>query len=197
MAWGDYLPSLRAGLSGQQLESPQIVAEYHAVEGALPAHAVALENTAYSFLFNYRSRNILIADWSGAASPAPGWPFRGRNLSIMSYLTSNSIRYVIYDYGYGRWTDFEGCKALEGGNLNSEWLKQQWWLSILSHHQLDRLRARYQSTYDDGNIAVVDLNRPIRNAPSAPPAWTLDTNKDEMCSAVTARYLAHPLPTQP
>ncbi len=194
MAWGDYQPSLRAGLTGQDLESPQVRAEYRAVEDSLPGNATALENTAFAFLFNYSRRNILIADWAGAASPAPGWPFRSDSNALAKYLRSNSVRYIVYDYGYGRWTDVEGCEALEGGDLNSEWLLEQWWLSILSHNQFDHLRARYRSTYDDGNIVVIDLDSPVANPPAEQPTWTLATDKDEMCSAVMAAYLAHPQP---
>lgn len=194
-AWRDFGPSLRASLSGQDLENPQIRAEYRAIEKSLPAHAIALENTAYPFLFNYGRHQIFIADWPGGASPAPGWPFRSGSNSLAGYLANHAIRYVVYDYGYGRWTDVEGCAALEGNDLNSQWLKQQWWLSILSHNQFDHLRSHFDSVYDDGKIVVIDLARPVANAPAESPAWNFQTDKDEMCSAVLQNYLENPLPS--
>lgn len=194
MEWSDYQPSLRAGLTGLHLASPRIQAEYRTVEDLLPQHATVLENVAYPFLFNYRNHKIFIADWPGAATPFPGWRFRGSSSSFSNYLLSNSIRYIVYDYNYGRWMDVEGCEAIESSDLNSEWLKEQWWLSILTHNQFDHLQARYRSIYDDGNIVVIDLGQPIANAPPDGPVWTLDTNKDEMCSEVTAQYLKNPLP---
>lgn|GEM_PF-1471599 len=196
MAWRDYVPSIRASLSGRRLENPQVRAEYRAVENSLAPHTLALENTAFPFLFNFRLHKIWIADWPAAASPAPGWPLRSDTAALAPYLRNHSVRYVIYDYGYGRWMDAEGCKALESHDLNSEWLLEQWRLSIVSHSQFDRLADRYRSVYNDGRIVVIDLAHPATAAVTPPPSWTLDTNKDAMCSAVMAAYLAQPPPAK-
>lgn len=197
LEWHDYWPSLRASLSGLNLASPDIQNEYRAVESSLPQRSVTLENAAYPFLFNYRSRIIYLADWPGASGPTPGWPFRAGNDLLSKYLANNSVRYLIYDYQYARWMDVEACKALENPDINSEWLRQQWLLTVVSHHQFDHLRTRYASIYDDGKIAVIDLQHPATNASAELATWTLNTSKDEMCSAVMTRYLANPLPLEP
>jgi hypothetical protein len=194
MTWKDYKPSLRASLSGLPLASSSERQRYRSVESSIPAGTTALENTAYPYLFDYRSRQILIADWPSAASLPPGWPYPGPGKGLADYLEQSSIRYVIYDYGYARWTDAEGCVALENPRSISEWLHDQWLMNILAHNQFDHLRARYHSIYDDGTIAVIDLGSPIANAPAETPGWTLHTGKDEICSNVMAAYLKHPVP---
>ncbi len=197
LEWGDYKPGLEASLSGLALASPAQKQEYFAVEASLPPNAVALENTAYPFLFRYGGNTIFAADWPGAASPPPGWPFPTSLDRLVHYLRLRSIRFVIYDYGYARWTDVEGCKALESPNLNSQWLRDQWLMNLLSHDQFDHLRTHYRSVYDDRKIAVIDLEQPIANAPADGPLWTISTSTDDMCQIAMADYLANPLPARP
>lgn len=185
----DYRLGLRASLSGMALSSPFLVDEYRAAESALPRHATAIENTAYPFLFQYKDRTLLLDDWPGAASPQPGWPFGPKLSQVASYLTGNSIRYLVYDYHYALWTDVEACMALEEPDRNSQELLQLWWMTVLAHNQFDHLRRSYRSIYDDGNLAVIDLLSPMPNAAGDDTVWTRETPKDEMCSAVTRRYL--------
>jgi hypothetical protein len=190
----DYRAGLRASLTGQPLASPPIQAEYAAAEDALPLHTRAIENTAYPFLFSYQGRKIFLADWPGAASPKPGWPFKPAVNSLPEYLRAQKIRYLIYDYAYARWFDMEGCIAMTATNRNSQELIALWHLGVVSHHQFDALHAQYRSIYDDGKIAVIDLAQPLSNAPLPMEMWTLETPVETMCSAVLDRYQEHPLP---
>lgn len=192
---GDYHLGLRASLTGQALASPQIRAEYAAAEAALPLHVSAIENTAYPFLFSYRDRTIFLADWPGAASPKPGWPFNASAESLPEYLRTHKIRYLIDDYEYARWFDMEGCTAMLSPDRNSQELIALWRLGVVAHHQFQTLRQRYRSIYDDGKIAVIDLQQPLANAAPESDTWTLDTPVETMCSAVFANYQAHPLVT--
>ncbi len=192
----DYRDGLRASLTGVAVSNPQLTAEYKAAEESLPAHSRSIENTAYPFLFTFKNRTIFLADWPGAAGQKPGWPFGRDSKDLVHYLEDQSIRYVVYDYQYARWVDMEGCEALEKTNLNSQELLALWQMTVVTHNQFDHLRIHYQAVYDDGNIAVIDLGRPIANTPLEGSVWTLNTDKDEMCSAVMARYLKNPLPTQ-
>jgi hypothetical protein len=187
---------LRASVTGTAISSPQLIAEYKAAEESLQPHSKSIENTAYPFLFAHRSRTIFMADWPGAAGPKPGWPFGSDPGNLVHYLKGQSIRYVVYDYHYARWVDMEGCEALEKINVNSQELLALWQMTVVTHNQFDHLRTRYQSSYDDGKIVVIDLGRPKKNAPVDGPIWTISTDTDEMCSAVMARYLANPLPAQ-
>lgn len=190
--WNDYKPALRASLSGLALASPTEQHRYEAIEASLPANAVALENTAYPYLFDNRGRTIFIADWPAAASLPPGWPFPENIAGLVSYFRHHSIRFVIYDYKYARWTDAEGCEALVSPNLNSQWIRDQWHMNVLAHDQFNHLLENYRRTYDDGGIAVIDLDRPLPDAPPNNTVWSLATDKDAMCSEVMARYLANP-----
>ena len=190
----DYVRSLRASLSGVSLADPSLNAEYQAIQKAVPNRAFALENVARPYLFNYRQHNFYVMDWPGAASPPPGWPFGQNSAQLSSYLRQNSVRYFVYDYHYAAWYDAGSCRSLVRPKLYSTELYVLFWMSVLADHQLDQLRSDFTSIYDDGKIAVIDLQEPRRGASAQTADWTLDTSKEQMCSAVLARYLANPLP---
>ena len=100
-----YPHNLRASLSGRNLVSPGIAAEYRAVESALPAGATALDISIDSFLFaDTAHKRILLDDSPGAAGPAPGWPLTQGPEAVAEILLRNSVRYVIYDYQYADWS---------------------------------------------------------------------------------------------
>jgi hypothetical protein len=189
---GDYQTSLRASLSGVSLAAPAIENEYRAVEASIPDNGIALENVAYPYLFNYRERKILVMDWPGAAGPPPGWPFGNPPDRTANYLLKDHARYLIYDRSYAAKSDALCCLTVRDQNYShtSTELYKLWWMSVLANNQFDGLRSQYHALYDDGRIVVLDLEAPVPNAPSAGPVWTFDTDKDQMCSTVMARYLA-------
>lgn len=195
METSGYLGSLRAGLSGRSLENLSLEHEYGMAEASIPNHGIALEDVAYPFLFNFQLRPILLMDWPGAASPHPGWPYGSNSVALSAYLRENSVRYVIDGYGYTALYDAGECSALERRNLYATELYILRQITIVSDNQLNNLRSEFSSIYDDGKIAVIDLNAPIPNAPPKEPIWTFDTNKDQMCSTVMARYQASVHPT--
>jgi hypothetical protein len=191
---GDYVRSLRASLSGVSLADPSLKAKYQAVERSVPNETIALENVARPYLFNYRQHNFYVMDWPGAASPPPGWPFGQNSAQLAAYLRQNSVRYVVYDYHYASWNDAASCVSLLQPKLYSTELYTLFWMSVLADHQFEQLRSDYVSAYDDGKIAIIDLQSPPKNASATTAGWTPDTSKEQMCSAVLARYLADPLP---
>jgi hypothetical protein len=186
----DYRLSLRASLSGASLANPSLESEYRAVEGAIPAGGIAIENVGRPFLFSYPNKKIYVMDWPGAASPQPGWPVDRSSNELAKYLTQNSVRYVIYDYDFAMWFDPGNCMTLEKRSLYSQLDYALNLLDIVTHKQIYDLWSSHRSIYDDGKIAVIDLAAPIPNAPPEGPVWTFDTDKDQMCSVVMARYLA-------
>ncbi|MGC9293296.1 MAG: hypothetical protein ACP5EP_11350 [Acidobacteriaceae bacterium] len=186
----DYLGSLRAGLSGRSLEDPSLEHEYGLAEASIPSHGTALVDVAYPFLFDFQLRPILLMDWPGAASPQPGWPYGSNSVALAAYLRKNSVRYVIDGYRYTALYDAGACSALARRNLYSTELYILLWMTVLSDNQLNNFRSNFSSIYDDGKIAVIDLDAPIPNAPPEGPVWTLDSDKMQVCSIVTARYLA-------
>jgi hypothetical protein len=190
---GDYRKALRASLSSVSLASPSLRYEYRAAEQVLPNREVALENVGRPYLFNDGVRHIYVMDWPGAAGPPPGWPFGQNATQLARYLMQNSVRYVIYDYRYSAWYDAESCVSLEQPRLYSKELYVLFWMSVLADHQFEQLLTDYRSIYDDGTIAVIDLQNPQRDASAPTAVWTPDTSKEKMCSAVLARYLADPL----
>ena len=190
MEYPDFLLSFRASLSGTSLESPSVENEYIAVEKSIPEHSIAVENVAYPFLFNFQKRNILIMDWPGAASPKPGWTIGSSADNLAQYFKNNSVRYVVYDYSYARWLDAEACKELENPQRNSQELLVLWNLSVISHGQMDALLSGYQSIYNNGKIAVIDLDAQKPSQISDGAMWNTKTNVNEVCSIVAERYLA-------
>ncbi len=185
---------LVSGLSDRALTGPILRAEYRNVEAAIPQGDGVLEHVAYSFLFNYRSHDIRIMDWAGASAPLPGWPFRQDSSHIRKYLAQNSIRYVIFDYRYALQNDAGMCQDLTGPNRFSQWLRQQLWMNILVDDQLNQMMLRYRSIYNDGNIAVIDLTKPVPDHPIEEQIVTIDTDVDTVCSVIAYRYFAvHPM----
>ena len=189
----DYVASLRASLSAVSIAGPSLNSEYQAIEKSIPPRTVALENVARPYLFHYHQHNFYVMDWPGAASPPPGWPFGKNSATLSSYLQQNSVRYVVYDYHYAAWYDAGSCRSLVRPQLYSTELYVLFWMSVLTDHQFDQLRADYTSIYDDGKIAVIDLQKPKQNTSVRIPDWTLDTSKEQMCSAVLTHYLSDPL----
>jgi len=188
-----YLGALQGSLSGRSLSSPAIAGQYRAINAALPVDGATLENLADPFRLDQQAHRVLLMDWAGAAGPAPGWPFGKDATAVAKYLQHNSVRYVAYDRRYGRWMDASSCQVLERPQRYSAELYVLFWMTLLTHDQLNHLLERYQSLYDDGQIAVVDLTRPLKNALPEGAVWSIDTNKEAMCSTVMERYLKHPL----
>ncbi len=186
-----YRCNLRASLSGMQLVSPTVRARYRAVEAVLPPGAVALDVTTNSFLLtNRNNRKILLDDWAGAASPAPGWPFTNDPEAVPAFLERHSVHYVIYGYEYASWFDMRSCQSVPNESHFSEVDHALQILNFITHHQFDQLRARYKSIYDDGKIAVIDVDSPKSSSIHLGPAWTLGTSETQMCSDISRRYMA-------
>jgi hypothetical protein len=183
--------SLHAGLSGRRIVSPDIEAEFLAAEAALPTDSTALDVSNNSFLLTNRDgKTILLDDWPGAAGPPPGWPLTEGSDSVANYLVRNSVRYVIYAYKFGEWKSMKACQFFPSVSHFSEADDALQLLSLISFHQFDQLRSSHKTTYDDGQIAVIDLESAASSGPPVQPDWTLATSKDEMCAAVVRRYLS-------
>lgn len=194
--FSNYEPGLRASLGNQALSDTRLVRQYRAVEAALPKDAVVLEDVGSPYLLNFKTHKIFVMDWPGGASPAPGWPFGQEPAALAQYLRQNSVGYIVYDYRYTHWIDFKSCQVLERPQTYSTELYVLFWLSLLSQNQLDHVRNHYESLYDDGKIAVINLNHPVAGTAAEQPVWTLKTTKEDICSDVMARYRANPATTE-
>lgn len=185
----EYWPSLRAGLSAQPLESKLLRTQYKAAEAAIPDRATSIEHVAYPFLLNYKSKSIFLVDWTGSASPKPGWPYGSGAIQLAAYLTSNSVRYVVFDYSFATWEDAKSCQNLEKPQLFSPELYTLMWIEVVTDSQLFQLMDRYQALHDDGKIAVFDLAKPTGKLDER-NVWNFDTPIDALCGAVMKRYLS-------
>lgn len=160
----EYRHALYAGLANRRMESARVRNEYKLVQQSLPGTGASLENVAYPFLFDYKKNHIFVMDWPGAASPKPGWPYGVPSTRLASYLKDNSINYVIYDYAFASWNDAKNCQNLNTPELFSNELDELMRLSVIADGELDALKARYNSIYNDGMIAVIDLDKPVKQA---------------------------------
>jgi hypothetical protein len=182
--------SLQASVSGRSLVSPEIASEFYAAERVLPEGAMALDVTNDSFLFTNRDhKTILLDDWPGAAGPPPGWPLNQGPEAVRQYLKDHSVRYVIFGYQYSEWKTLKACQFFPSADHFSEIDEALQLLSLLTLRQFDQLRVLPRIIYDDGKIAVIDLQAPATSSDAIPPEWTLATNKDVICTAVLRRYL--------
>ena len=181
--------SLQASLSGRRLVSPAIATEFRAAEAILPSGATALDVTNDSFLLTNRDhKTILLDDWPGAAGPPPGWPLNQGPIAVRQYLEANSVRYVVFGYRYGEWSSMKACGFFPHVGNFSELDEALEVLSLLALHQFDQLRASHRAIYDDGTIAVIDLQSPANANRAVPPDWTITTDKDLMCTVAMQRY---------
>jgi hypothetical protein len=183
--------SVHASLSGRHLVSPEIASEFYAAEEALPAGATALDVTNDSSLLTSRDhKTMLLDDWPGAAGPPPGWPLNRGPEAVQRYLEKNSVRYVVFGYKYADWSNMKACQFfLHVGNF-SELDEALEVLSLVALHQFDQLRALHRTVYDDGKIAVIDLESTPGPSQSIQPDWTLATSKDDMCTSALHLYFA-------
>lgn len=183
--------SLQASLSGRHLVSPDIVSEFRAAEAALPIGATALDVSNDSFLFtNLNHKTILLDDWPGAAGPPPGWPLNQGPNDVSNYLQHNSARYVIFGYKYADWTSLKACQFFPQAGHFSELDEALEVLSLVALHQFDQIRALHQAIYDDGKIAVIDLQTPVVAGDAVQLDWTLATSEDEMCTVALHKYFS-------
>ena len=171
-----------------------MLTEYRAVESAVPAKAIALNVSMDSFLFHDSDhKRFLLDDWPGAAGPPPGWPLTQGPEAVTEYLSRNSVRYVVYGYQYANWSAMKACQFFPNVAHFSEADETLELLSLVTLHQFDQIRALHKTIYDDGKIAVIDLESPASTHAAMEPDWTLSTSTARMCTAVAQRYIAaHP-----
>ena len=192
---GDLRKGLQASLSGRELESPAIQMEYDRAQHILPVGATALEDTGYSFSFDFSRNRIFILDWPGASAPPPGWPYGASANGLAAFLKNNSVQYVIFDYSYAENMDVGMCDTLELPRKTSAEGRELGKLDVLTHEQMYALMHSYRTIYDDGKIAVIDLNQITDPVAASRRNWTFQDDEDTVCRTVLRRYLASDTPT--
>ncbi|MDQ2834441.1 MAG: hypothetical protein M3Y50_11965 [Acidobacteriota bacterium] len=151
--------SLKLALHDAPIVSPEVKAEYAAMEGSMPVGASALTSVGDSFLLDFRARDYKIADFPGGASLPPGWPSRQDGEGLARYLLANHLRFLIYDY-----ESMGGLDALAPGVLRdasrTQWVHSEYAITLRSHQQFAELAGSRRRVYDDGRMYVLDLGAP-------------------------------------
>jgi hypothetical protein len=157
----DQIPlGLKAGLRDTPIVPPSVVAQYAAVQRSLPTDAGVLASVANSFLLDYRANAISIADYPGAASLPPGWPSRGDGDTLAKYLVAHNLRYLVCSYADFAALDREAVKVLHDPS-RTQWIKSEQAIILRSHQQYAELANTRRHLYDDGQIYVLDLAKPV------------------------------------
>src|SRR6516165_10312571 len=161
-------PGYRA-LRGEQLIAPALAAKYQSLERALPEKAVLLEHMDYPFLFDFHRNPIWLDDVPGQASLAPGQPFFEGSEALASYLLSNGIRYVAYDYATETGLRNEDLAALANDDRHpaGQSLVR---LTFDLHKNLLELGSTRKRIFDDGTAFAVDLLGARRSTAKAVPS---------------------------
>jgi hypothetical protein len=169
--------SLKADLLDSPIVPADVVAEYSNLQRAIPTDAGTIATVTNSFLLNYRTNAISIADYPGAASLPPGWPSRGDGEDLARYLLANNLRYLAFSYAEGGLLDREAIHVSKDPS-RTQWIHSEQAILLRSHQQYADLARSRRHLYDDGKMYVLDLANPA----DTPAAALAPHNSPEMTS---------------
>jgi hypothetical protein len=160
---------LRASLAPYNITTPFFATEYARMEQALPTDTPALATLDKPFLLDFSQRNILIADFPGAASPPPGWPTWSTPDAFAHFLLDHHIRYFIYSYGDCQLDpQYPDCHAMldylqtkkAADTTITRVIRNESLIGLQARHQYEALGLTRRHIYDDGRIFILDLTQP-------------------------------------
>jgi hypothetical protein len=133
---------------------PNRKSEAEAIQKLLPRDTKVLLRTSFNFLFDFKRNDFQIADYPGAASPPPGLPNFGTKLAMESYLRSQEVEFVIFQYkGL-----FEKENFIDRLSVDyNRWLKAEAMNAFAFHDRMMELSQVRTVLYDDGEIFVLKL----------------------------------------
>ncbi len=140
--------------------------EYATVERAIPADGDVLATTTVPFLFDFRERPILLADYPGDASPKPGWPAKQSGEALAQFLLAHHVRYLVYGYGECDSTKPHAtCEAMFAADdervihspATTALIRGETESGYDARKQYGELARTKRHLYDDGRIYVLDL----------------------------------------
>jgi hypothetical protein len=127
-----------------------------AMQDHLEIGTAALVNLGSPFLLDFTRSDVYVVDFPFAAGPAPGVP-QGSAEELVSYMRSNRIRYVVYDYAAeANFPDAEVARRLAMPRF-TPWQRRLNRQVPIFHERLRMIAARASKVYDDGQTWVVDL----------------------------------------
>ncbi len=151
--------SLRLSFLDASIVPPEVKAEYAAMQRTIPQGARVLASVNDSFLLDFRTRDMKLADFPGAASLPPGWPSRANGDGLARYLLANHLRYLVYDYANLGDLDTLAPGVLADAN-RTQWVHSEYAITWRSHQQFAELARTRRQLYDDGQMYVLDLAAP-------------------------------------
>jgi hypothetical protein len=129
---------------------------YKEIASAIPSDGKALIRIDYPFLLSPLSKNMMIADYPGSASPSPGMPFGQGPEKLRDFLLSQGVLYIVW--GYSNQANFKHAEY--DGRLNDKthsWIRNEAKLAFDIQDNLELLRKKYQNIYDRHGVAIIDL----------------------------------------
>jgi hypothetical protein len=159
--------AFRAALHDTPIVPQSKKEQYEAVQNSLPIGAKVLATANEPFLFDFKTRDIDIADYPGTASLPSGWPSTSDGEALAKYLIAHDIRYLIYSK-----KDFLGfdqsAPQVVHDTVHTAWIHSETRIAYLSHQQYAQLYCTRRHLYDDGEIYALDLAAPAANCPIPP-----------------------------
>lgn len=134
----------------------EIEQRYLKVQNIVPEGEIIFERTQYPFLFNFKRNNIYVTHFLGASSLPPGMPFFQGSDTLAEYLSSQSIRYIVYSYKSEANFKYEDYKGLLSDNV-SPWIRSLAVHTFDFHKNIEELGKKIKPIYNDGEIFVLDL----------------------------------------
>jgi hypothetical protein len=157
--------NLRASFSSYSIAPLSVRLEYAAMERAIPTDATAIVTVDDTFLLDYRTHHLDIADFPGAASLPPGWPGRSDGEALASYLLSHRIRYLAHSYSADQQDQSHLLSVMHDKSI-TQWIRSEDEMMLDSHRQYAELARTRRHLYDDGSIYVLDLATPASAQPT-------------------------------
>jgi len=142
-------------------------------QAAMPPGETAIETLVYCYPYDFVRNTIYIADYPGMASLPPGMPVDGTPEEVRGYLLTHSIHYLMLDRrlialapftvaGYMPRTRHYGVhdllRRLRESRAIEPWSVVEYNTSVHMRQQFAQLALTHKLVYDDGTVAVVQLN---------------------------------------
>jgi hypothetical protein len=147
--------SVEKGTSKLNPLSPDVENSYAELSKSIPENGGVLSRVSYPFLLAAKP-NVFIADYPGSASPPPGMPFGMGPDALKSYLLSQRIRYLVWDYQ--KQANFDQNTYQDRLlHFTHPWIASEARLAFDFQKNLELLRMSNKIIYDKNGVAIIDL----------------------------------------
>lgn len=148
--------NLHVSFTAFSIAPPSVRSQYAAMERAIPTDSGTIATVDDTFLLDYRTHHIDIADFPGAASLPPGWPGHSDGEALARYLLSHHIRYLAHSYSKDEADEGHLLSTMNDKSI-TQWIRSESATGFDSHRQYRELARTRRHLYDDGSLYVLDL----------------------------------------